>query len=386
MGTPTSTGSYTEVTDTSATREVLDSQAGDIFPNRPIVSFLRNGERGHLTPADVALMPLLPSSPEVAAALSVAPGVARSDQSGRLGPNRQVASARTVPNNSRVDPANARPTATRARRAARPLGLVPRLTRSLTDFARPPARVQLMGVRIDCVTEKQVIAHVISSIRNGIGGWIVTPNVDHLRIISERPDLLATVNEASLKIADGMPLIWASRIQGTPLPERVTGAGLTASLSAAASKVGASIFFLGGNPGDGEAAAAVLGRLNPGLRVAGILCPPLGFENDSLQMTEIANTLRSAKPDLVYTCFGFPKDPLVISALRHCLPLAWFLGLGGSLAIVSGRTRRAPRSMQRIGMEWLWRLGLEPRRLFRRYIVEDIPFAIRMLANALVQH
>ena len=74
-----------------------------------------------------------------------------------------------------------------------------------------------MGVRIDCVTEKQVIAHVISSIRDGIGGWIVTPNVDHLRIISERPELLTTVNEASLKIADGMPLIWASRVQGTPV-------------------------------------------------------------------------------------------------------------------------------------------------------------------------
>jgi N-acetylglucosaminyldiphosphoundecaprenol N-acetyl-beta-D-mannosaminyltransferase len=247
-------------------------------------------------------------------------------------------------------------------------------------------KVQLMGVRIDCVTEKQVIAQVISSIRDGIGGWIVTPNVDHLRIISERPELLSTVNEATLKIADGMPLIWASRVQGTPLPERVTGAGLTASLSAAAAKAGASIFFLGGNPGDGEAAAAVLGQLNPGLKVAGILCPPMGFENDTLQMTDIANALRSAKPDLVYTCFGFPKDPLVISALRPSLPTAWFLGLGGSLAIVSGRTRRAPGWMQRVGMEWLWRLGLEPRRLFRRYIVEDIPFAIRLLGNALAQH
>jgi N-acetylglucosaminyldiphosphoundecaprenol N-acetyl-beta-D-mannosaminyltransferase len=243
-----------------------------------------------------------------------------------------------------------------------------------------------MGLRIDCVTEKQVIARVISSIHDGIGGWIVTPNVDHLRILSERPDLLATVNEASLKIADGMPLIWASRIQGTPLPERVTGAGVTASLAAAAAKVGASIFLLGGNPGDGEAAAAVLGRLNPGLKIAGILCPPHGFEDDSHQMTEIGNALRSAKPDLVYTCFGFPKDPLVISELRHHLPSAWFLGLGGSLAIVSGRTRRSPRWMQRVGMEWLWRLGLEPRRLFRRYIVEDIPFAIRLLSNALVQH
>ena len=382
MVTPTSTGGYAEVEDTSATREAFDSQAGDLFPNPAIVSFLRDGERGHLTPADVALMPHPMSSAEVATAFSAAPGAAKADHAVRPGPDRQGSFARTVPN-PRVDPASVRPTATRARR---PLGLVPRLTRSQTEFARSPVKVQLMGVRIDCVTEKQVIAQVISSIRDGIGGWIVTPNVDHLRIISERPELLATVNEASLKIADGMPLIWASRVQGTPLPERVTGAGLTASLSAAAAKAGASIFLLGGNPGDGEAAAAVLGRLNPGLKVAGILCPPMGFENDMLQMTEIANALRSAKPDLVYSCFGFPKDPLVITALRPSLPSAWFLGLGGSLAIVSGRTRRAPRWMQRMGTEWLWRLGLEPRRLFRRYIVEDIPFAIRLLGNALVQH
>lgn len=243
-----------------------------------------------------------------------------------------------------------------------------------------------MGVLIDCVTEKQVIASVISSIREGRGGWIVTPNVDHLRIISQRPDLLATVNEASLRVGDGMPLIWASRIQGTPLPGRVTGAGLTVSLTAAAAKAGASIFLLGGSPGDGEAAAAVLKRLNPSLKIAGIVCPALGFENDPLQMTEIGNALHSAKPDLVYACFGFPKDPLVISALRHRLPSAWFLGLGGSLAIVSGRTRRAPRWLQSAGLEWLWRLGLEPRRLFGRYIIKDLPFAIRLLASALVQH
>ena len=386
MVTPTSPGGYAEAKNSSAIREVLDSQTGDRFPNRPIVKFLRDGEQARLTAAEVSLMPRRPSSAEVAAALSVAPGAARPDHSVRPDHNRQEAPTRAVPKNPRTESANARPSATRTRGAARPLGLVPRLTRSLTESVRPPAKVQLMGVRIDCVTEKQVIARVIASIRDGIGGWVVTPNVDHLRILSERPDLLATVNEASLKIADGMPLIWASRIQGTPLPERVTGAGLTASLAAAAAKVGASIFLLGGDPGDGEAAAAVLGQLNPGLKIAGILCPPHGFENDSLQMTEIGKALRSAKPDLVYTCFGFPKDPLVISALGQHLPSAWFLGLGGSLAIVSGRTRRAPRWMQRIGMEWLWRLGLEPRRLFRRYIVDDIPFAFRLLVNALVQH
>jgi N-acetylglucosaminyldiphosphoundecaprenol N-acetyl-beta-D-mannosaminyltransferase len=242
-----------------------------------------------------------------------------------------------------------------------------------------------MGVRIDCVTERQVIRCVISSILEGRGGWIVTPNVDHLRIISQRPDLLALLSKANLMVADGMPLIWASRLRGAPLPERVPGSGLILSLTSAAARAGASIFLLGGNPGDGEATAAVLKRLNKGLKVAGVLSPPLGFEKDPLQMTEIGNALHSARPDIVYSCFGFPKEQLVISALRDRLPSAWFLGLGGSLAIVSGRTRRAPRWMQSIGMEWLWRLGLEPRRLFQRYIVNDLPFAVRLLAGALVE-
>jgi N-acetylglucosaminyldiphosphoundecaprenol N-acetyl-beta-D-mannosaminyltransferase len=243
-----------------------------------------------------------------------------------------------------------------------------------------------MGVRVDCVTEKQVTDHVISSIRAGVGGWIATPNVDHLRVISEQPDLLRLVNEASFRVADGMPLIWASRLQGTPLPERITGVGLTVSLTAAAAKAGASVFLLGGDPGDAEAAAAVLKRLNPNLQIAGVMCPAPGFELDPLQMAEIGNRLRSAKPDLVYSCFGFPKQEMVIRALREHLPSAWFLGLGGSLAIVSGRTPRAPRWIQNIGMEWAWRLGMEPRRLFQRYIVKDLPFVFRLLGNAIVQH
>src|SRR5208337_4911103 len=117
--------------------------------------------------------------------------------------------------------------------------------------------------------------------------------IDHLRIISESPDLRGLVNSASFRVADGMPLVWASRLQGTPLPERITGAGLILSLTAAAAKAGASVFLLGGDPGDAEAAAAVLQQLNPGLKIAGINCPRVGFENDPLQMTEIGNALHS---------------------------------------------------------------------------------------------
>lgn len=318
-----------------------------------------------------------PVSAEIAAALTVAPSTASAALSAMV---RDVSLQ-----NPRTERRTPLAKATAPSRRPRPLALVPSLSRPFS-LRKAPARVPLMGVRLDCVTETQVTAHIMASIRAGIGGWIATPNVDHLRIISERPDLRRIVNEANLRVADGMPLVWASRLQGTPLPERITGAGLTLSLAAAAAKAGASIFLLGGDPGDGEAAAVVLRRLNPNLKIAGVMSPPPGFEQDPLRMTEIGNALHSAKPDLVYSCFGFPKQEIVIRALRERLPSAWFLGLGGSLAIVSGRTRRAPRWLQNIGMEWAWRLVLEPRRLFHRYVVKDLPFVVRLLGNAIVQH
>lgn len=382
---PNSPGSFSEIDDSSVvTGEVSGSEASDGAPIRAVLDYLEKGERNFLTPADLAEMAGRPSAAQIAAALTLAPGVNTERPSRDR--ERPGATTNSPQKNSRLEHRASRTGANGAHRMPRPFALVPTLSKPSSLFLKAPARVPLMGVRIDCVTERQVTAHVISSIRAGVGGWIATPNVQHLRVISEQPELLRLVNEANFRVADGMPLLWASRLQGTPLPERITGAGLTLSLAAAAAKAGSSIFLLGGDPGDAEAAASVLKRLNPDLKIAGISCPALGFERDPLQMAEIGNTVRSAKPDLVYSCFGFPKQELVIRALREYLPSAWFLGLGGSLAIVSGRTRRAPGWIQGIGMEWAWRLGLEPRRLFHRYIVKDLPFFFRLLGNAIVQH
>jgi len=372
-----------EINDASTTKEVNENQLAE-RSDRAILNILQDRERTYLTQIDLPIV-TRPASTEIAGALMMAPGAAKSNFSVRLESDPQSTSIKSPLRNSRVEPSIARSGGAIARPGRRPLGLVPRRSRSLTRLLRAPAKVELMGIGIDCLTEKQVIARVISTIRDGSGGWIVTPNVDHLRIIRQRPDLLALINEASLTVADGMPLIWASRLKGTPLPERVAGAGLILSLTAAAARTKASIFLLGGDPGDGEAAAARLKQLNPALKIAGVICPSPGFENDPLQMAEIGNALHSAKPDIVYACFGFPKQEFVIHALRDRLPSAWFLGLGGSLAIVSGRTRRAPRWMQRAGVEWAWRLGLEPRRLFQRYIINDLPFAIRLLIGSAVQ-
>src|SRR5262249_47744722 len=160
--------------------------------------------------------------------------------------------------------------------------------------------------------EKEVVDRIIFDWRRGRGGWVVTPNLDHLRILCRRSDLQRTIAEAAtLLLADGMPLGWASRLQGTPLPGRVAGSELILRLTAAAAKAGASIFFLGGNPGAGERTAALLAGAHPELKIAGILAPPMGFELDAEQVAAIREQIVAANPALVYSCFGFPKQEWV---------------------------------------------------------------------------
>jgi exopolysaccharide biosynthesis WecB/TagA/CpsF family protein len=248
---------------------------------------------------------------------------------------------------------------------------------------RRTSRIRLMGIPVDALTEREVVNRIITDWRRGIGGWVVTPNLDQLRILCCRPELREKIAEkATLMLSDGMPLVWASRFQGTPVPERVAGSQLILSLTAAAAKAGASIYFLGGNPGTGEKAAIIMADANPGLKIAGILSPPMGFERDPEAMASISEQILEAKPDLIYSCFGFPKQELLIRELQEHLPGSWFLGLGGSLSMIAGEFRRAPAWMQRTGLEWVCRLAQEPRRLFSRYIIHDTPFALRLFGSA----
>jgi N-acetylglucosaminyldiphosphoundecaprenol N-acetyl-beta-D-mannosaminyltransferase len=146
---------------------------------------------------------------------------------------------------------------------------------------------------------------------------------------------------------------------------------------------GRSIFLLGGNPCAGERAAAELARLNPGLRVAGTRCPPFGFERDANEMRAIGEELEARRPDVVFVGLGFPKQEDLIQALRPRLPGAWFLGVGVSFSFVSGEIRRAPEWMRRVGLEWVHRMWQEPRRLFGRYVLLDLPSAARLFGGAL---
>ncbi|MFW6061966.1 MAG: WecB/TagA/CpsF family glycosyltransferase [Planctomycetota bacterium] len=224
---------------------------------------------------------------------------------------------------------------------------------------------------------------IVDALADGRGGWVVTPNLDHLRRLRLDGQFRDVCRQASLLVADGVPLVWASRMQGTPLPERVAGSNLIFSLTEAAAVEGRSIFLLGGNPGTAEAAADEFRRRYPRIHVAGTYCPPVGFESDAEEMARIRTVLADARPDIVYVALGSPKQERLILQLRELLPQTWWLGVGVSFSFVCGDVRRAPRWMQRVGLEWLHRLCQEPRRLARRYLVHGIPFAAHLFASAL---
>jgi N-acetylglucosaminyldiphosphoundecaprenol N-acetyl-beta-D-mannosaminyltransferase len=195
----------------------------------------------------------------------------------------------------------------------------------------PPARqhdsdtggaVSLLGVRLVPWTEEQTVEHVIgrlSSLEPERGGWIVTANVDILRQLVTDYDARCAVAGATLGVADGMPLVWAGKLQTTPLPERVTGASLLNSLSRAASKANCAIYLLGGETGVAEEAGRQLADRYPGLRVAG-WSPPFGLEATVKGLDQIRARLRAAEPAIVFCGFGFPKQERLIGNLIFRMP------------------------------------------------------------------
>ena len=245
--------------------------------------------------------------------------------------------------------------------------------------------MRLNGVRLHAVTEKQCIDHILDEMDAGRGGVVVTPNLDHLRRCTKDMLFHAIVAEADLVVADGMPLVWASRLQGTPLPQRVAGSDLISSLSAAAAGRNRSVFLLGGAPGTAEKAAIVLKTATPSLNIVGTHCPPLGFESSDAELKKIVIALKQTKPDIIFVALGSPKQEYLIQRFRQLLPASWWLGVGISFSFLCGEVKRAPRWIQKIGMEWVHRLMQDPRRLFHRYVVVGIPFGLSMLGKAIVR-
>ena len=254
---------------------------------------------------------------------------------------------------------------------------------SAVDAQSALPRVPIGDVMVHAIREAECVDHVMKELAAGRGGWIATVNLDHLWRLRRCPQFAAAYREVTVVVADGTPLVWASRLQGAPVPERVAGSDLIHSLTKAAGARGRRVFLLGGNPGTAEAAAARLQAASPGLVIAGTCCPELGFEKSPTRMAELRQQLASARPDIVFVALGAPKQELFIQVARDVLPQAWWIGVGISFSFVAGEIQRAPRWVQRLGLEWVHRLCQEPRRLWSRYLWHGPPFAARLFGQAL---
>jgi exopolysaccharide biosynthesis WecB/TagA/CpsF family protein len=242
--------------------------------------------------------------------------------------------------------------------------------------------VRVMGARFAAITEGEAARTIVDAAITSRGHWTITANLDHIRRYSHEPLARHLIDRADLVVADGAPLVWASRLAGAPLPERIAGSNMIWSISEAASHRGASVFLLGGDPGVAERAAQVLRRHYVDLTVAGILCPPIGFEKDAQELDRIQREIAEAAPQIVFVGLGFPKQDVLIERLRRVHPQASFIGVGISFSFVAGEVSRAPTWTHRLGLEWLYRLIQEPRRLVHRYLVQGMPFILRLLASA----
>lgn len=246
-------------------------------------------------------------------------------------------------------------------------------------------RITLRGIRVDALTEQGCVDHLIRELEAGRGGWVITPNLDHMRRADTDAEFRQMLAEADVVVADGMPLIWASRLQGTPLPERVAGSSLVWTVAGAAAKAGRSLYLLGGDPGVADQAAAVLIQRYPDLKIVGTDCPEVGFDKQPGRIDEVMKKVLEADPDIVYVGLGSPKQERLIRQARVGLPHVWWLGVGISLSFIAGDVRRAPGWVQKIGMEWVHRLLQEPGRLAKRYLVHGLPFAARLFTAAILQ-
>jgi N-acetylglucosaminyldiphosphoundecaprenol N-acetyl-beta-D-mannosaminyltransferase len=238
-------------------------------------------------------------------------------------------------------------------------------------------RYGVLGVGIDAVDPARASETIEGWIARGERGYVCVTNV-HVVMEARRDEgLRRMINEAALTVPDGVPLVWVGRIKGHPRVRRVYGPDLTLLLCERAAQRGYRCFFYGGAPGVAEELARTLQRRFPGLGVVGAEAPPfrpLTPEEDAAAVARINDAL----PDLVFVGLGCPKQERWVAVHRGRLNAAALLGVGAAFDFHTGRVPQAPRWMMRAGLEWLYRLAQEPRRLWHRYLVYNPLFLLQV--------
>ena len=245
------------------------------------------------------------------------------------------------------------------------------------------SRVTVLGVEIDALRMDEVVAAFERLIQRRQPALALSVNVDICMKIQRDPELRTIYRRADLVLVDGTPMMWAASFLGSPLPQRVSGSDFLLEFCRIAARRGYRIFLLGGLPGVAEAAKHWLASRYPGITVVGTYAPPFGFETDERENARIVSMINASTSDVLFVGFGTPKEQKWLFTFRTQLHVSVSMNVGSSFDYLAGRLKRAPQWMQRWGLEWTYRLVQEPRRLWRRYLVEDPPFVYHIIRERL---
>ena len=253
-------------------------------------------------------------------------------------------------------------------------------------MAAHTSRVRVDDLKFDRVTMGQAVRRIVRMAkRRDRARYVCTGNLDHLVIAERDPEFHDAYKNADFVVADGAPVVWLSKLgahaEGEVLPERVAGSDLFWELAKASAETKLKLFFLGGVEGAADAAAAEVRKRFPKARIAGTYCPPFETFNTDEEQARIRKAVRAAKPDILLVAFGAPKQEKWIVKNKDLLGVPVSIGVGGSFEMAAGILERAPVWVQNVGMEWFYRFAQQPKRLFKRYFVDDLPY----LAGAAVR-
>lgn len=243
-------------------------------------------------------------------------------------------------------------------------------------------RIEIGKISVDPFDQGQTLAEVRRLVESGRGGTVFTPNVDHVVQAELDPRLAEAYQGASISVADGMPVVWASKLLRQPVPERVAGSDLVHPLFEIAAERGWRVYVVGGAPGVAQEALQILAAAYPGFEVAGTDAPDVSADGGCAP--EVIERIRAAAPHLVFAALGCPKQELWIQRTAPQAPGPVYLGVGASFDFIAGKVPRAPEWMRDVGLEWFFRLAREPRRMWRRYLVRGPRFA-GIVARQLIQ-
>ncbi len=237
--------------------------------------------------------------------------------------------------------------------------------------ATPVPSLHLFGVDVNPLRMGDAVQKLLEWARESTRRcrYVVTPNVDHLVMLQTNDALRSAYRDASLVLVDGLPVVWASRLVGKRVPERVAGSDLVPALfDAARGDRTLTVYLLGAEPGVADRAAQRIEKTWPAVRVVGTYSPPFGFEKDTAEIESILNRVAGVTPDVLVVGLGAPKQELWVHRHHHQLHTRVALCVGATIDFLAGEKKRAPAWMRTMGVEWCHRLCSEPRRLAKRYL------------------